>query len=317
MRFRSDPSGMRGSIAPVVTPFTDDGQLDLAGLRRLISWQLDSGSHGISLGGSTGEPSAQTPHERIAAMTEAARVIADRVPFLPGTGSARLDETLELTAAASELGADAALVITPYYARPTQEGLFQWYATVAGQNPDLPIVVYNVPSRTAVDIAPETIARLRRRFGNIVGAKETTRDFEHFSRVLHQCGRDFLVWSGIELLCLPLLALGGTGFVSAVANLAPAAVAQMYEHWTAGEQEKARDLHYALHPLVDVIFAETNPAPAKWVLQQAGLLGSAHVRPPLARVSPPGQLRITDLLRAGAHALSPPISDLAGGTEGS
>jgi 4-hydroxy-tetrahydrodipicolinate synthase len=312
MRFRSDPSSLRGSIAPVVTPFTDGGQLDLAGLRRLIGWQLDSGSHGISLGGSTGEPSAQTAEERITAMTEATRLIADRVPFLPGTGSARLDETLELTAAASELGADAALVITPYYARPTQEGLFQWYATVAGQNPDLPIVVYNVPSRTAVDIAPETIARLRQRFANIVGVKETTRDFEHFSRVLYQCGRDFLVWSGIELLCLPLLALGGVGFVSAVANLAPGAVAQMYELWTAGEHEKARDLHYALHPLVDVIFLETNPAPAKWVLQQAGLLGSAHVRPPLAGVSAAGQLRITELLRAGALALSPPVSDLAG-----
>ena len=312
MRFRSDPSGMRGSIAPVVTPFTGNGQLDLAGLRRLISWQLDSGSHGISLGGSTGEPSAQTSEERIAAMAEAARVIADRVPFLPGTGSARLDETLELTAAASELGADAALVITPYYARPTQEGLFQWYATVAGAHPDLPIVVYNVPSRTAVDIAPETIARLRQRFDNIIGVKETTKDFEHFSRVLHQCGRDFLVWSGIELLCLPLLALGGAGFVSAVANLAPAAVAQMYELWTAGEHEKARDLHYALHPLVDVIFIETNPAPAKWVLQQAGLLGSAYVRPPLAGVSGAGRLRITDLLRAGAPALRPPISELAG-----
>src|SRR2546429_795664 len=284
MRFRADRSWLRGSIAPVVPPFAEDGQLDTEGLGRLIGWQLDSGSHGISLGGSTGEPSAQTPGERIAAMTEAARVIADRVPFLPGTGSARLDETLELTAAAAELGADAALVITPYYARPTQEGLFQWYATVAGQNPGLPIVVYNVPSRTAVDIAPETIARLRRRHDNIVGVKETTRDFEHFSRVLHQCGRDTLVWSGIELLCLPLLALGGAGFVSAVANLAPAAVAQMFDHWTAGEHEEARKLHFALHPLVDVIFTQTNPAPAQWVLQQAGPPGSAHRPPPPARL---------------------------------
>jgi 4-hydroxy-tetrahydrodipicolinate synthase len=310
MRFRSDPTGIRGSIAPVVTPFTDAGQVDLAGLRRLIGWQLESGSHGISLGGSTGEPSAQTVAERITAMTEAAAVIADRVPFLPGTGSARMDETLELTAAAAELGADAVLVITPYYARPTQEGLFQWYATVAQQNPGLPVVVYNVPSRTAVDIAPETIARLRRRFDNIVGVKETTRDFEHFSRVLQVCGRDTLVWSGIELLCLPLLALGGVGFVSAVANLAPAAVAQMYELWTAGEYDKARDIHYELHPLVDVIFTETNPAPAKWVLQRAGLLSSAHVRPPLAPVSPGGQQRITELLQAGASMLGPPLDRL-------
>ncbi|HUZ25092.1 MAG TPA: dihydrodipicolinate synthase family protein [Streptosporangiaceae bacterium] len=153
-----------------------------------------------------------------------------------------------------------------------------------------------------MDIAPETLARLRRRFDNIVGVKETTRDFEHFSRVLHLCGRDTLVWSGIELLCLPLLALGGAGFVSAVANIAPAAVAQMYEHWTAGEQEKARDLHYGLHPLVDLIFTETNPAPAKWVLQQAGLLDSGYVRPPLAPVSAAAQERIGHLLRAGAPA---------------
>jgi len=310
MRFRGDPSSLRGSIAPVVTPFTDAGELDLPGLRRLISWQLNSGSHGISLGGSTGEPSAQTAQERITAMTEAVAVIADRVPFLPGTGSARLDETLELTAAASELGADAALVITPYYARPTQEGLFQWYATVAGQNPELPIVVYNVPSRTAVDIAPETVARLRRRFDNIIGVKETTRDFEHFSRVLHQCGRDILVWSGIELLCLPLLALGGVGFVSAVANLAPAAVAQIFELWMAGQHEKARELHYGMLFLEDVMSTETNPAPAKWVLQQAGLLGSACVRPPLASVSSGGQQRITELLRAGAPMLGPPLDGL-------
>jgi 4-hydroxy-tetrahydrodipicolinate synthase len=128
--------------------------------------------------------------------------------------------------------------------------------------------------------------------------------------VLHQCGRDILMWSGIELLCLPLLALGGVGFVSAVANLAPAAVAQMFDLWTAGEQENARELHFALHPLVDVIFTETNPAPAKWVLQQAGLLGSAHVRPPLAGVSEAGQRRIADLLHVGAPALTPPLTDL-------
>ncbi len=222
VRFRSDPANtIRGSIAPVVTPFTAEGQLDLDGLRALIAWQLESGSHGISLGGSTGEPSAQTVQERIAAMDAAAGQIADRVPFLPGTGSAMLEETLELTAHAQEIGADAVLVITPYYARPTQEGLFAWYDTVAGEHPDLPVLIYNVPSRTAVDIAPETVARLRKKHANIAGIKETTKDFEHFSRVLHLCGRDTVVLSGIELLCLPLLALGGAGFVSAVTNIAP------------------------------------------------------------------------------------------------
>ena len=308
MRFRSDPHAhIRGSIAPVVTPFTDDGALDTQGLTDLIRWHLAAGSHGISLGGSTGEPSAQTVAERKAAMDTAVNTISDSVPFLPGTGSAKLDETLELTAHAWQAGADAALVITPYYARPTQEGLYQWYATVASNTPDLPVLIYNVPSRTAVDIAPETVARLRRDHPNIVGVKETTRDFEHFSHVLHAAGRDTIMLSGIELLCLPLLALGGNGFVSATANIAPAATARMYEQWTKGDHEQARDLHYALHPLVEVTFTETNPAPVKWVLRQAGLIQSHHVRPPLVPLTAGGQHRVTRLLHDGAPVLTAPI----------
>ena len=299
MKFRSDPSVIRGSIAPVVTPFTAEGAVDHAGLRDLIRFQLDSGSHGISLGGSTGEPSAQTVAERIEGMRTAVETIADRVPFLPGTGSHKLDETLAMTAAAYELGADAALVITPYYARPTQEALYQWYATVAREFPDLPIVAYNVPSRTAVDIAPETVKRLFTDFENFVGVKETTKDFEHFSRVLHACGRSLLVWSGIELLCLPLLALGGAGFVSAVSNLAPTAVARMYELWEAGDFEAARDIHYRLHPLVDLLFVETNPAPAKWVLAQQGRIASEFVRPPLISPTEAGLAKIRALLAEG------------------
>jgi 4-hydroxy-tetrahydrodipicolinate synthase len=314
MRFRSDPAMIRGSIAPVVSPFTADGAPDLDGLRALIRWQLESGSHGISLGGSTGEPSAQSTGERAAAIRAAAAEIGDRVPFVPGTGSAKLDETLELTAVAQEAGADAVLIITPYYARPTQEGLFGWYSTVAREFPGLPVIAYNVPSRTAVDIAPETVARLRKAHDNIVGVKETTRDFEHFSRVLHVAGRDTLVWSGIELLCLPLLALGGVGFVSATANLAPRAVARMYEHWEAGEFEAARDLHFGLHPVTDVIFTETNPAAAKWVLAQAGLLGSGFVRPPLVPLTEPGQRRVLELLAQGAGVLDEPVARVADAT---
>ncbi|NUP62847.1 MAG: 4-hydroxy-tetrahydrodipicolinate synthase [Nonomuraea sp.] len=296
MKFRSDPSTIRGSIAPVVTPFTADGALDLDSLRALVRWQLAQGSHGISTGGSTGEPGAQSVEERVAAMAAVAEETADRVPFLPGTGSAKLEETLRLTAEAERLGADAALVITPYYARPTQEALFRWYGTVADEFPGLPIVIYNVPSRTAVDIAPETVARLRRAHGNIVGIKETTKDFEHFSHVLNLCGRDFLMWSGIELLCLPLLAIGGVGFVSAAANLAPKTVAAMYTAYVEGDRERALELHYSLHPLVELLFVETNPAPAKWVLEQRGLIASGHVREPLITPTEPGIARIKELL---------------------
>ncbi len=305
MKFRSDPSQIRGSIAPLMTPFTADGALDHAGLTNLVNWQLASGTHGISLGGSTGEPSSQSIAERAAAIRTVAETIGDRVPFMPGTGSAKLDETLELTAAARDAGVDAALIITPYYARPTQEALYVWYKTVAEEFPDLPIVAYNVPSRTAVDIAPETIARLYRDFDNFVGVKETTKDFEHFSRVLHLCGKELLVWSGIELLCLPLLALGGVGLISASSKMAPVALVEVYVAWIAGVLARAREIHYGLHPLVDLLFVETNPAPGKWVLEQRGLIASGFVRPPLITPTDAGLVTMKKFLAAGEDYLSP------------
>ncbi|MEP6745889.1 MAG: 4-hydroxy-tetrahydrodipicolinate synthase [Gemmatimonadota bacterium] len=305
MKFRSNPAQIKGSIAPLMSPFTADGAVDHAGLANLVNWQLASGTHGISIGGSTGEPSSQTIDERADAIRTVAATIDDRVPFMPGTGSAKLDETLELTAAAQDAGIDASLIITPYYARPTQEALYVWYKTVAEEFPDLPIVAYNVPSRTAVDIAPETIARLYRDFDNFVGVKETTKDFEHFSRVLQLCGPDLLVWSGIELLCLPLLALGGVGYISATSNIAPVAHVDMYNAWIEGDVERAREIHYGLHPLVDLLFVETNPAPGKWVLEQRGLIASGFVRPPLITPTPAGIEKMTKLLASGEKYLSP------------
>src|SRR5215210_2217095 len=257
--FASDPTAVRGAITPLVTPFADDGSLDLDAIKPLVDWQLERGTHGISVGGSTGEPTSLTVVERIAVMRAAAEAIDGRVPFLPGTGSALMQETLELTAEAQRLGAAAALVVTPYYGRAQQEGLFRWYSRVAAEFPDLPIILYNVPVRAAVDIAPETVGRLRRAHDNIVGIKETTRDFEHVSYVLDICGTDFIALSGIELLCYPMLVLGGDGHLSCVANFAPEPAAQLYDTFVAGDQEAARRLHYELHALVDAAFAETNP----------------------------------------------------------
>ena len=305
MKFRSDPSQIKGSIAPLMTPFLPTGEVDHDSLTNLVNWQLANGTHGISLGGSTGEPSSQSIAERAAAIRTVATAIDDRVPFMPGTGTEKLEETLELTAAAQDAGADAVLIITPYYARPTQEALYVWYTTVAREFPDLPIVAYNVPSRTAVDIAPETVARLYRDVDNFVGVKETTKDFEHFSRVLQLCGKDLLVWSGIELLCLPLLALGGIGFISATSNIAPRAHADLYEAWIAGDIERAREIHYGLHPLVDLLFVETNPAPGKWVLEQRGLVTSGFVRPPLITPTDAGLVKIKALLAEGEQWLTP------------
>ena len=305
MRFRSTPEKIRGSIVPLMTPFADDGAVDHESLANLVEWQLANGTHGLSIGGSTGEPGAQTIEERIAALKTVIDASGHSVPIVPGTGTAKLDETIELTGAAYELGVDAALVITPYYARPTQEALYVWYRTVAEEYPDLPILAYNVPSRTAVDIAPETVYRLFRDVPNFVGVKETTKDFEHFSRVLQLCGRELIVWSGIELLCLPLLAIGGAGFLSATANIAPAAHAKMFELWEAGDRDAALDIHYGLHPLVDLIFTETNPTAGKWVLEQRGLVASGFVRPPLIPLTESGRATVAKYLEQAAQYLSP------------
>ena len=172
-------SDVKGAITPLVTPFHPDGALDLESVGRLIDWQLERGTHGISVGGSTGEPTSQTVAERIEVMRTAVAAIDGRVPFLPGTGTARLDETFELTAEAQSLGAPAALVVAPYYARPTQQGLFEWYSRIATEFPDMPILVYNVPIRSAVDITPETVGRLRRAHENIVAVLESEQRLTH------------------------------------------------------------------------------------------------------------------------------------------
>jgi len=303
--FAADASAVRGAITPLITPFTDTGDIDLPAIARLIDWQLARGTHGISVGGSTGEPTSQTVAERIAVMRAAAAAIADRVPFLPGTGTALMAETLELTAEAQRLGAAAALVVTPYYGRAQQDGLFAWYARVADAFPDLPIILYNVPIRAAVDIAPATVGRLRRAHPNIVGIKETTRDFEHVSYVLNEAGSDFIALSGIELLCYPMLCLGGRGHLSCVGNFAPQPVAQLYDAFVSGDHHRARALHYDLHALVDAAFAETNPVPVKWVMHQLGLLSSDHAREPLAPLSQAGQKRVRGLLAASPHVELP------------
>jgi 4-hydroxy-tetrahydrodipicolinate synthase len=299
--YAADPGSIRGAITPLVTPFGPDGALDLESVGRLVDWQLAEGSHGISVGGSTGEPTAQTVAERIAVMRAAAAAIDGRAPFLPATGTARMDETLELTAEAQRLGATAALVVAPYYARPTQQGLFDWYATVATSFPDLPLIVYNVPVRSAVDLAAATVGRLRRAHDNIVGIKETTRDFEHVSHVLAECGTDFVALSGIELLCYPMLALGGVGHLSCVGNFAPRPVAALYDAFVAGDHERARRLHYDLHPLVEAAFIETNPAPVKVAMERLGVLPSSFARPPLARLSEASARRVAEIVDASPH----------------
>jgi 4-hydroxy-tetrahydrodipicolinate synthase len=285
---------LRGSIVPMITPFTASGEVDDGALRDLIDRAIEAGSHGISVTGTTGEPSALTLEEREHVMEVAKKTVDGRVPFVPGTGTNNLDETVRLTRAAEALGADAALVIVPYYSKPSQEGLYRYFTAVADATA-LPILIYNIPGRTAVNMAPSTMARLRRDRPQIVGVKESNTDFEHVSKVLYECGRDFLVFSGIELLCYPMLAIGGAGHVSATANVLPAEVARLYDLVVAGKWEDALDLHYELLPLNEALFLETNPGPLKWVLGRLGI-APPHLRPPLAEPGPETRRRLDEVL---------------------
>lgn len=280
----------RGSVVPLVTPFTSGGAVDEAALRRLVDFQVASGSHGVSVTGTTGEPSSLTLDERERVIAVAAEQVAGRVAFAPGTGTNNIDETLRLTRFAAREGVDAALVIVPYYNRPSQEGLYRHFAAVL-EATDLPILVYNIPGRTAVNMEPGTLARLHRDYPHLIGVKESCRDFEQASRILHECGRDFLVLSGIELLCYPMLAIGGAGHVSATGNLLPREVAAIYDLVQEDRHREALDLHYRLLPLNDAIFFETNPIPLKWMLSELGLIEPVW-RLPLCEPGPETQQRL-------------------------
>jgi len=285
-----DVSRLRGSIVPIITPFDGDGRIDEGTLERLIDWQIASGSHGISVTGTTGEPSALSLDERRQMLDLGKNAVDSRVPFVPATGTNNIEETIDLTRYAERLGVDAALVIVPYYNRPSQEGLFRYFRAVAGQV-GLPIIIYNIPGRTATNMAPETMARLREACPNIIGVKESNKDFEHTSKVLHTCGRDFLVYSGIELLCYPMLAIGGVGHVSAAANILPREVAALYDLVVAGRWQEAMDLHYRLLPINEALFLETNPGPLKWAMGELGWI-TPNYRLPLCEPSPANQERI-------------------------
>ena len=284
---------MRGSIVPVVTPFKN-GALDLDGLAGLIEWQIKSGSHGVSVQGTTGEPSSLTLDERKQVIKTAAEVVNKRVPFVAGSASTNHAESIELSRYAQDVGADAVLFISPYYCRPSQEGIYQHFDALS-KSVDVPVILYNIPGRTAVNIEIDTVARLKEANDNIIGVKESNKDFEHINRLLHRMGRDFLVYSGIELLCYPIIAIGGAGFVSATGNLMPGKVASLYNLVQEGKWQEAQDLHYAMMTLNDAIFMEINPVPVKAALGMMGKI-SPEVRLPLSPLSDSNREKLRKIL---------------------
>ncbi|MBI3005168.1 MAG: 4-hydroxy-tetrahydrodipicolinate synthase [Ignavibacteriales bacterium] len=284
---------LRGSIVPLVTPFRG-GLVDEKALASLIEWQIENGSHGLSVTGTTGEPTALTRAERERVIQLGCESIRGRVPFVAATGSNNFEETKHFSEFAQKIGADAVLLITPYYVRPSQEGLYQHFKAVA-DSLEIPVILYNIPGRSAINLEIETVARLRENCRNIVGIKEANHDFSHITRLLGKLGRDFLVFSGIELLCFPILAIGGAGYVSATGNIMPKEVARLYDLVAEGKWKEAQDLHYHLMPLNDAVFIEINPVPAKTALGMLGKI-SPEVRLPLAPLSAENEKRLRSIL---------------------
>jgi 4-hydroxy-tetrahydrodipicolinate synthase len=257
----------KGSMVAVVTPFRN-GKIDEKAFGDLIEFQIKNGTDAIVPCGTTGESATLTyeEHHRVVAFT--VETVNKRVPVIAGTGSNSTSETVELTRHAKKAGVDGALLITPYYNKPTQEGLYRHFKHVA-ESVELPIVLYNVPGRTSVNMLPATVARLRE-VKNIVGIKEATGDLKQISEILRLCGRDFDVVSGDDFTTLPMLSIGGVGAISVTANVAPADCAAMFDAFFSGKREEALQLHYKLEPLNGSMFLETNPIPAKTALALMG-----------------------------------------------
>jgi 4-hydroxy-tetrahydrodipicolinate synthase len=282
----------KGSIVAIVTPFRN-GKVDEKALNDLIEWHISEGTNAIVPCGTTGESSTLDYDEHYRVIEVTVKVVNGRVPVIAGTGANSTDETIIMTKKAKELSADSALLVTPYYNKPTQEGLYRHYKKVA-EAVDIPIVLYNVPSRTGINLLPQTVARLAE-IKDIIGIKEATGDMKQVSEVIRLCGDRITVISGDDFTTLTLLALGGKGVISVSANVTPRDVSAMCKAWEEGNIEEARRLHFKLEPLNQAMFIETNPVPAKTALSMMGKINE-EVRLPLCAMSDANKEKLRKIL---------------------
>lgn len=270
-----------GSIVALVTPFAN-GKVAFDTLRELVEFHIESGTNSIVLCGTTGESATLSHEEHMEVVAMAVEAVGGRIPVIAGTGSNSTAEAIMLTQHAQETGADAALLITPYYNRPTQRGLVEHYRTIAAET-DVPLILYNIPSRTAVNLLPETVAELAK-IRNIVGIKEASVNLRQVSKIIELCGEGFTVLSGDDFTTLPILSVGGRGVISVVANILPRETAGMVQEFLDGNINRARELYYKLQPLCEALFLETNPIPVKTALSLMGKI-SGELRLPLSPMS--------------------------------
>jgi len=282
-----------GSIVAIITPFRN-GKVDEPALRELIEWQIASGTDGIVPCGTSGESATLTYDEHNRVIEVTVETVKRRIPVIAGTGSNSTEEAIALTRHAKEVGADGALLISPYYNKPTQEGLFLHHRAIA-EAVDIPQVLYNIPGRTAVNITPQTVARLSK-IRNIVGVKEGSGSLQQVSDIVHLCSDRFTVLAGDDALTLPMLAVGARGVITVTANVAPADMAGMIDAWMAGDLTEARRLHYKLYPLFQALFLETNPIPVK---QAVSLMGKCtpELRLPLCGMLQENLDKLTQVMK--------------------
>jgi len=295
---KSDLAKLRGSIPPLITPFKR-GEVDYDAYAALVNFQIDEGSHGILVNGTTSEPSTLTTEERNRLVTLAIEVTAGRVPVVAATGSQSLAESRVLTEHAVAAGADSLLIVTPYYIKPPQRGLVAYYLELLAGH-DVPWMIYHIPGRTAVSVTLDTLKACKDKSPTFVGIKHAVNDLGFVSECLHEFGKDFKVFVGLEELSFPMMAVGACGLMNAVGNLRPGVLAQMCDAVDAGDFGTARALHDQLLEINKAVFFDTNPIPMKYMMKRMGLLPNEVHRLPMVSTTPELRAKLDAVLqRAG------------------
>jgi 4-hydroxy-tetrahydrodipicolinate synthase len=296
-----EQTALTGSYTPLVTPFAGD-DIDLAGYERLVDRQVSGGSHGVVVCGTTGEPSVLTPRERTELVCAAVSAAAGRIPVVAATGSGSYAETRALSEAAAAAGADALLVVTPYYLRPPQRGLVEYFVDI-GSRVDLPVLIYHIPGRAAVTLDIGTLEAISQRTPNVVGMKHASWELALVTQARAALGPEFRVFVGLEELSLPMLALGAHGLMNAVGNLVPGRVAALWQAVADERLADARKLHDELWELNRAVFLDTNPIPVKYMMRRMGLLARNDHRLPMLPATTDLERRLDAVLER-AHLLA-------------
>jgi 4-hydroxy-tetrahydrodipicolinate synthase len=302
----TDLSSLAGSIPPLITPF-NGGEVDYDAYAELVNYQIDEGTHGILVNGTTAEPSTLTLDERNRLVTLAIETAAGRVPIIAATGSQSMAESRLLTQHAVKAGADALLIVTPYYIRPPQRGLVRYYLELAAEH-DTPWMIYHIPGRTAVGVTLDTLRAIKDESATFVGMKHAVNDLGFVSQCLHAFGPEFKIFVGLEELSFPMMAVGACGLMNAVGNLRPGVLARMCDAVAAGDMRTARALHDQLLEINQAVFFDTNPIPMKYMMKRCGLLERNEHRLPMMPATEELTRRLDAVLERAGMLADTPVS---------